>query len=223
MTGITPATLLRGIAAAGLVIAWGWLAHAASAGKGDSNLAVAVASAPLLAIVVILLWRVGRKWWLIAGALAVVGTLAWHWQALRHNVALLYCLQHVGTNLALGLLFGRSLFGPGESLVTRFARLAHHGVLSDAQLRYTRQVTIAWTAFFGATAAVSTTLFLFAPPTVWSIFANLLTIPLLGLMFAAEYLVRQRVLPPAECAGIADSVRGYRETMRQRGSRASDR
>mgnify|MGYP003388794703 FL=1 len=49
MTGITPATLLRGIAAAGLVIAWGWLAHAASAGKGDSNLAVAVASAPLLA------------------------------------------------------------------------------------------------------------------------------------------------------------------------------
>jgi len=143
MTGITPATLLRGIAAAGLVIAWGWLAHAASAGKGDSNLAVAVASAPLLAIVVILLWRVGRKWWLIAGALALVGTLAWHWQALRHNVALLYCLQHVGTNLALGLLFGRSLFGPGESLVTRFARLAHHGVLSDAQLRYTRQVTIA--------------------------------------------------------------------------------
>jgi uncharacterized membrane protein len=90
-------------------------------------------------------------------------------------------------------------------------------------LRYTRQVTIAWTAFFGATAAVSTTLFLFAPPTVWSIFANLLTIPLLGLMFAAEYLVRHRVLPPAECAGIADSVRGYRETMRQRGSRASDR
>jgi acyl carrier protein len=70
MTGITPATLLRGIAAAGLVIAWGWLAHAASAGEGDSNLAVAVASAPLLAIVVILLWRVGRKWWLIAGALA---------------------------------------------------------------------------------------------------------------------------------------------------------
>lgn len=223
MTGITPATLLRGIAVAGLVIAWGWLAHVASAGNGDSDLAVAVAATPLLAIVVILLWRVGGAWWLVAGTLAVVGLLAWHWQALRQNVALLYCLQHVGTNLALGVLFGRSLFGGGESLVTRFARLAHHGVLSDAQLRYTRQVTIAWTAFFGTTASVSTTLFLFAPPAVWSIFANLLTLPLLGLMFAAEYLVRHRVLPPADCTGIADSVRGYREAMRQRGSLASDR
>jgi acyl-coenzyme A synthetase/AMP-(fatty) acid ligase len=166
MTGITSASLLRGLSVTGLLIAWAWLAHDASAGAGGSDLAVAMASTWMLAIIVILLWRVGKPWWLIAGGLAVVVILPWHWQTLRQNVAMLYYLQHVGTNLTLGLLFGCSLFGQGEALVTRFARLAHHGVLSEAQFFYTRQVTIAWTVFFGATAVLSTVLFVFASPIV---------------------------------------------------------
>lgn len=225
MTVITPAKLLRVSSLSGLLIAWTWLAHETSAGESASDLAVAVASAPIVAVVVLLLWRVDpRQRWLSAtGGLAATLMLAWQWQALRHNVALLYYLQHAGTNLALGLLFGRSLIGPGEPLVTRFARLAHYGVVSDAQVRYTRQVTIAWTAFFGATASLSTALFLLASPTVWSTFANLLTMPLLGLMFAGEYLVRHRVLPPADRTRIADTIRGYRAAVRQPGSLANDR
>lgn len=224
MTVITPANLLRVSSLAGLLIAWTWLAHETSAGESASDLAVAVASAPIVAVVVLLLWRVDpRQRWLPAtGGLAATLILAWQWQALRHNVSLLYYLQHAGTNLALGLLFGRSLIGQGEPLVTRFARLAHHGVVSDAQMRYTRQVTIAWTAYFGVTAGLSTALFLLASPIVWSTFANLLTMPLLGLMFAGEYLVRHRVLPPADRTRIADTIRGYREA-RQPGSLANDR
>ena len=215
--------LLRGLGVGGLLIAWAWLAHEASAGEGGSDLAVVLASSPLLAIVVILLWRVGKPRWLIAGGLVALAGLAWHWQMLRQNVALLYYLQQVGANLVFGLLFGRSLFGGGEALVTRFARLAHHGVLSPAQCRYTRQVTIAWTVFFALTAALSTALFLFASPRAWSVFANLLALPLLCLMFVAEYLVRHRVLPPADRTGIADSIRAYREAGRQRRSLANDR
>ena len=63
---------------------------------------------------------------------AVLGLLAWLWPALRQNVALLYYVQHLGTNLALATLFGRSLFGPGEALVTQFSRKAHSGVISAA-------------------------------------------------------------------------------------------
>ena len=223
MTDITPASLLRGLGVTGLLVAWAWLAHEASAGTGGSDLAVAMASTWMLAVVFILLWRVGKPRWLIAGGLAVVVILAWHWQTLRQNVALLYYLQHVGTNVTLGLLFGHSLFGPGEALVTRFARLAHHGVLSEAQFRYTRQVTVAWTVFFGATALLSTVFFVFASPIVWSVFANLLAMPLLCLMFAAEYLARHRVLPPADRTGIADTIRGYQESVRDRRTMANDR
>lgn len=213
MTGLPPSSLLRGLALAGLLIAWAGLAHYSSAGEGDPDLAVALASAPILAVVVLLLGRSGRRWWVIIGSLFILAGLAWYWPELRRNVALLYFLQHVGTNLALAVLFGRSLFGPGEALVTQFARLAHQGVLSAAQFSYTRQVTLAWTLFFALLAMVSTGLFLLAQPILWSVFANLLTIPLLVLMFLGEYLVRQRVLPLQDRTGILDSLRAYRASL----------
>lgn len=213
MTGLPPGRLLRGLALAGLLIAWAWLAHYTSAGEGDPDLAVALASAPILAVVLLLLGRSGRRWWMLVGTLASLGGLIWYWPELRRNVALLYFLQHLGTNLALAVLFGRSLFGPGEALVTQFARLAHQGVLSTAQARYTRQVTRAWTLFFVLMALVSTGLFLLAPPILWSVFANLLTMPLLCLMFLGEWLVRNLVLPPADRTGITDSLRAYRASL----------
>lgn len=214
MSRIGASQLLRCAFTGGVLLAWAVLAHLASAGETTSDFAVVTASAPLVAVVVILLWRVGNPLWLLGGTLAVLAVVAAYWSALRENIALLYFLQHAGAHLALAGLFGRSLFVDGESLVTRFARLAHHGVLSPAQLRYTRQVTIAWTIYFVAVALLSTVLFLFASPSAWSVFANLLAMPLLGLMFVAEYLVRHRVLPPADRTSIADTIRGYRESLR---------
>lgn len=216
----TPAGLLRGLATLFLVVAWAVLAHYGSAGDGNADFGTAVATLPLLATVVILLWRIGHPFWIAAGGLGALGLLAWSWPSLRQNVTLLFYLQHLGTNLALGLLFGRTLFGGQEALVTRFARLAHQGAVSDAKRRYTRQVTVAWTAFFVASAAVSTLLYWLAPPSAWSVFANLLSTPLIVLMFAGEHLVRNRVLPPEDHAGIADSIRGYRAAMRERRDQA---
>jgi uncharacterized membrane protein len=81
--------------------------------------------------------------------------------------------------------------------------------MSPALARYTRGVTLAWTIFFGAVATVSVALFFLAPRPLWSAFANLLTLPLVGAMFAAEYAVRVRVLPPEERGGLADAARAY--------------
>lgn len=210
------AALLRRAAIVIMVVAWATLAHIGSTGDGPPNLAAALAATPLVAIVIILLWRTGNLLWPIAGGLAVLALAAWWWPVLRENVALLYFIQHVGTNLALGALFGRSLVTGREALVTQFSRMAHNGQLSPSRTRYTRQVTVAWTAFFVTMAALSTALFVAAPPAVWSLFANLLTLPLLGLMFAAEHLVRLRVLPPEDRPSIADTIRGYRAAMEQR-------
>ena len=167
----------------------------------------------------ILLWRVGNPLWIALGGLAILGLLALSWPSLRENVALLYFVQHVGTNLALGALFGRSLFGGQDSLVTQFAKLAHDGVISPAKARYTRQVTVAWTIFFFASAAVSTALFWLAPAAAWSVFANLLSLPLLALMFIGEHLIRHRVLAPDDCSSIADTIRGYRASAARRAHR----
>lgn len=214
---LTPAQLLRGLALLCILVAWAFLAHHGSTGENHPDFSAALATAPIVAIVVMLLWRAGNPLSMALGGFGVLGLLAWAWPQLRENVALLYYLQHVGSNLALGTLFGRTLLGERQALVTRFALMAHHGVISPAAARYTRQVTMAWTAFFFATAAVSTVLFWLPLPNAWSIFANLLAIPLIGLMFIVEHLCRYRLLPPEDRSSIADTIRGYRATMQQPG------
>ena len=215
MTGLTPAAILRGLAVGVLVVAWAALAHFGSAGDGTSDFAAALACAPLVAIVVILLWRVSPVW-MILGGLGVLGLIAWSWPTLRQNVALLYFVQHFGTNLALGILFGRTLLSGRQPLVTHFALLAHNGSISPAKEHYTRSVTVAWTSFFFVMASVSVLLFFFAPAAIWSVFANLLSILLIFLMFAAEHFVRLRVLPPEDQSSMADTIRGYRMSSRRR-------
>jgi len=213
---MTPANLARGLALFALAAAWAWLAHQGSAGGGNPDFAAALATLPVAAIAVMLLWRAGNPLWIAGGGLAVLGLLAWLWPALRQNVALLYFVQHLGTNLALAILFGRSLFGPREALVTQFSRKAHGGFISAAKARYTRQVTVAWSVFFLATALLSTALFWLAPPAAWSVFANLLTLPLILLMFAVEHCFRYRLLAPDDRSSVADTIRAYRAASQRR-------
>lgn len=209
MIGLTPGALLRGLAIGVLVLAWAVLAHYGSAGDGTSNFAAGLASAPLVAIVIILLWRVSALW-MVLGGLLTIGGLALIWPTVRQNVALLYFIQHLGTNLALGILFGRTLLAGRRPLVTHFALMAHGGKISPAKDRYTRGVTIAWTVFFFGMASVSVLLFFFASAAAWSAFANLLSLLLIVLMFVVEHLVRMRLLPPEDQSSVADTIRGYR-------------
>lgn len=211
-----PAKLLRGLALAALVVAWAWFAHQGSAGTGNPDFSVALAAAPVVILLVILLWRIGQAPVSALGGLATLGLLAWAWPALRQNIALLYYIQHLGTNLALAALFGHTLFGRHEPLVTQFARMAHGGVLSLAQQRYSRRVTIAWSLFFLANAAVSSALFGLATPAAWSLFANVLSTPLVAVMFVVEHLCRNHFLPPEDRSSVADTIRGYRAAMAAR-------
>jgi uncharacterized membrane protein len=215
---MTASTLLRDLGALLLMVAWVIAAHVGSNGWGNADFNAAVAVLPIAVAVLMALWRLPH--WAVrgAGVLALGALLAWLWPRLRHNVALLYYIQHLGIHIALGVLFGKSLLGPGDALITRMARRIFGPELSERKLRYTRGATLAWTIFFFANALVSTGLFLWAPPAIWSIHANVLTGPLIGLMFLGEHLVRLRVLPPHERPGLADIRRAYQRESARRGA-----
>jgi len=130
------------------------------------------------------------------------------WAQLEKKFSMVYLIQECGMYSLLAFGFGRSL-GPGNlALCTRLAdRL--HGPLSPREVRYTRQVTVAWAVFFGALTLTILGLYAFASLTVWSLFVNFIALPLVGLMFVAEYAVRRHALPETERRGILASVRVF--------------
>ena len=108
-------------------------------------------------------------------------------------------LMHWTIYSGLLLTFGLTMRPGREPLISAMTHRLH-GPLSDEIVIYTRKVTIAWCGFFAAQLTASVTLFFLAPLAVWSFFVNILDIPLVVTMFAAEYAVRIRVLrhPPRE-------------------------
>lgn len=98
-------------------------------------------------------------------------------------------LPHMAGNLFMMWFFARTLRGGRVSLITAIARRVH-GSLKPEIERYTRTVTLAWSLFFAMQAALSVTLFTFAPLEVWSTYINLLNVPMIILMFIVEYIYR---------------------------------
>jgi uncharacterized membrane protein len=84
-----------------------------------------------------------------------------------------------------------------------------HKTLPPDVEHYTRQVTIAWTIFFGCMFALSCLLYLPGFVAVWSVFANLLSPILVATMFVAEYLVRRLVLPAWERTSFLDGIQAF--------------
>jgi uncharacterized membrane protein len=205
--------LLTGVLGGGFFIAYTLFAHHASAEPEISSWALLLAGAPMAVVGYGIARRnlTGLALWL-SGA-ACLGALALAWPHLQHQVRWLYFLQHLGINLLLGLLFGRSLLQARRPLCTVFAELVHER-MTPAVIRYTRQVTVAWTLFFLAMAAISVLLFFLAPIEAWSLFVNILTLPLVALMFIVENEARKRILPPEDNVGIFAAVRAFRATLR---------
>jgi uncharacterized membrane protein len=164
-----------------------------------------VALVPLLAAVG-LTWRTRLRWPLVVLA-AAAGIWLWTRPA---GVAGALLAVHLSVHLALLWMFARTLRRGREPLVTGIARRVR-GDLPPEVARYTRRVTAAWCAFFAGMAATSLLLFLFAPLPVWSLFANLLSLPLVVSMFVAEYLVRITHLRHLRHFPITAAVRAFRQ------------
>lgn len=196
----------------GAGLAYAILAHrtnTADTGRAGALLALT----PMMVAALVLGWRSRRRvaamTLAVAACVAVLACLP----LLQRHTSLIYWIEHAFTQLLLCIAFARSL-GPGrEAMCTLFARMVH-GALAPGMERYTRQVTLAWSIFFGAMSLASTVLFFAAPVSVWSTFANFLTAPLIALMFVAEYAVRRRALPEVEHAGIVAGVQAFWKTPR---------
>ncbi len=88
-------------------------------------------------------------------------------------------------------LFGLSLkFGP--PMVERLARLTEPQ-LPDIAIRYTRRVTWVWSGFFLVNGLIAAALTLWAPLSWWTLYNGLIAYGVMGLLFAIEWLIRQRV------------------------------
>lgn len=213
--------LLSTLLAVAAVLAYAVFSHYASIVPEAGYGVLAVAVVPLLVAGFGYLRqaRGGVLPWLLVPA--AVGLVAWAEPLLQDHLGALYFVQHVGVNGVLGVVFGRTLAAGRRPLCTFFAGFIHPR-MTPALLRYTRQVTLAWTVFFAVVTGTSIGLFWLAPIEIWSVFANLLTFPLVALMFVAEALVRRRVLPPEDQLGVTSAFRAYQVAMaaRRRGQGA---
>lgn len=208
--------IARSIAVGAAIAAYAVLAHRVNASGTVSLQGAVLASAPLLLIVLALLLNARTRLAGLAAGGLLLALLWFAWPLVARHSGLLFWLQDIGLLLTLLTTFGYTLLPGRKPLCVTFAEMAHGTPLPPAHTVYARRVTMAWTAFFALLAAVSTVLFLRAPLAAWSFYANFLVLPLIALMFVAEYLVRRRVLAD-EAGHLLDAVHAYLDSTRSHG------
>lgn len=166
--------------------------------------------APMLAVAGWVLFRmVGRAWWPLL-LLAMAALVYFIVSGDRGRIGLLAVngLSHATLNLFLLWLFGRTLLHGREPLISQIARHIN-GELQPEIAIYTRQVNIAWCIFFALQVLTSLSLYVFAPIAAWSLFINVLNLPLLILMFIVEHAYRTVRFPNHSRTSILKAIEVY--------------
>ncbi len=191
-----------------VLIAYSVLSHYSNLNPQAHDLRTLLALAPMLTLGLGLMWRWNGVLVALLAAAAAAYLLRVFWPLFAQNFSTVYLVQQVGFYSIMAFTFGRSLRNGRVPLCTHIADTVH-GPLSAAELRYTRKVTVAWLIFFLLNVAAAFLLYEFASLRVWSVFVNFCSLPLILLMFAAEYVVRRRVLPQVDSSGLIAALRVY--------------
>lgn len=125
--------------------------------------------------------------WIAAacGALVLVGVSA------LANQLLPLKLYPVLVNAVMLSVFCLSLRHP-PSAIERIARLREPNFPPEA-VAYTRKVTTVWCLFFVGNGGIALATALWATDRVWAAYNGFIAYLLMGVLFAGEWLVRQRV------------------------------
>ena len=126
----------------------------------------------------------------------------------RLGLAAVSGISHATVYLFLLWYFGSTLAPGREPIITRFARSVH-GTLQPGMELFTRRLTIAWCVFFAAQLIVSALLFALAPLNAWSLFINLLNLPLLVVMFAGQFVYRMIRHPDYPRTSIWQAIESF--------------
>ena len=199
---------LQYAAACAAIAAYAGLSHYSNSVAGGRDLGTALALTPIAVVATILAWRTAPPAVAALLSACLAGLIVGLWPLLRQNYPLITLVQDSSVYGLLGFSFGRSLLPGRVALCTQLAD-KEHGPLSAHEVRYTRQVTAAWTLFFFVIAAVSILLFVAVPLRMWSLFVNFCVLPLVGAMFIAEYQIRRRILPEVKRTGLLATLRAY--------------
>lgn len=120
--------------------------------------------------------------------IAAAGTIAYH--DVGNIVALRFYPVIIGV-IFFGI-FASSLL-TGTPVIERFARL-REDPLPPTAIRYTRKLTLAWTALILCNTLVALYTALFTSFATWALYNGLLSYVIMGGFFAAEWLFRQRFI-----------------------------
>lgn len=199
-------TLLVALVVVGYPVLMHWLLT-----SGQWPLVTLLLALAPFALLPLSLLGAGQTLWAALAAATMLGLSAWGWQALLQQQELIYLLQNVGMQGLMAAIFGHTLLGSHEPLISQLARRIHQDDYSDAIARYTRQATWAWTLYFVVMGLASIALFVVAPLTVWSYFVNFISFLTLGAMFAGEYAARRWRLRGIRHLSFLQSVKLYWE------------
>jgi len=172
---------------------------------------------PLLALAWWIVTRSRNKpfWLSVFAAAGAAIVLLYHQDSL--GMATISGIPHAAVYSFLLWYFGRTLVCGREPLITRFSSSVH-GPLPPAMVRYTRKVTIAWCIFFAAQLIVSALLFAFAPLDTWSLFINLLNLPLLAVMFVGPLVYRRLRYPDFPRTSVGQAIQAFAKDASVSGS-----
>lgn len=202
--------IARGTSIVLMILIYAGLVHHVNASGEASILGGVLALSPIFLLVVTFALQTSSRL-MRFGLLAVTGVFFWFaWPFVMQHTDYMFWIQDIGLMLILMLTFARTLQKDRKPLCVHFAEMINGDeALPVAHVVYARQVTVAWVIFFAMIIIISTSLFFLAPLTIWSIFVNFLTLPLVALMFILEYMVRRRVLTDLPNGDMLDAVRAY--------------
>ncbi|MDZ7918792.1 hypothetical protein [Rhodoferax sp.] len=127
------------------------------------------------------------KVWLMAAGGALLLSLV----SLLGNQIWPLKLYPVLVSLLLLVVFATSLIQT-PTAIERIARIREPD-LDAAGVAYTRTVTKVWCAFFIINGSIALVTAVWASEAIWALYTGLISYGLMGVLFAAELLVRRRV------------------------------
>jgi len=163
---------------------------------------------PLVVLAAWIMVRSGNKLLWLAALLAVAAFVYVMEHEARLGLPVVSGISHAAVYLFLFWYFGRTLVRGREPLISRFARRIH-GVLDPETSLFTRNATLAWCVFFAVQLMASALLFAFASIGAWSLFINVLNLPLVALMFVGQFVYRKVGYPGSPGASVWQAVQAF--------------